>query len=227
MKIKFLFLIALLLPISVFSYEISFNKKFSKFVTPDVLSTYVNISIDNDSEKFINEHLEKFNKYIKNNNSIEKSGGSVTLSPKYKYFKNTQKFIGYHGSLKYTIKSKNGKELNKFIDDLIKLEEKFDRDNVKLRISNLSWITSSSLYNNSLDMLRIDAIKWIESYSSSLENLLSKECSIKNINISKSNNHFLRAGRMESLSAKRISNVAPVNSSQEVVIEPNFILECK
>lgn len=227
MKIRFLFLIALLLPISLFSYEVSFTKKFTKLVTPDLLTTYVNVSMENDSEKFINKHIEKFNEYIKNNSLIEKTNGNFTLSPKYNYFKNTQKFIGYVGNLKYTIKAKNASNLNKFIDDLIELENKFDRNNIKLRISNVSWITSSELYDNSMDSLRIDAMTWIERYASSLKNVLSKDCIVKSININQSNNQFSRARQMESYSSKRISNVAPVNSNQEIKIEPNFLLECK
>ncbi|MBU3014314.1 SIMPL domain-containing protein [Poseidonibacter lekithochrous] len=226
-RIIFTFLLALLLPMSLFSYEISFNKKFSKLVSPDLLTTYVNISIENDSERFINENIEKYNDYIKGNNLIEKTHGNFTLSPKYNYFKNTQKFIGYVGSLKYTIKAKNASNLNRFINDLIELEKKLDKNNVKLRISNVSWIISEKLYDNSLDTLRIDAMTWIERYSKSLKNVLSKNCTVKSININKSNNQLIRASQMESLSSKRISNVAPVNSNQEISIEPNFLLECK
>lgn len=229
MKLRILstFLIALLLPMSLFSYEVSFNKKFIKLVTPDLLSTYVNISIENDSEKIINNNIEKFNDYIKDNNLIEKTHGNFTLSPKYNYFKNTQKFIGYVGNLKYTIKAKNASNLNKFISDLIELEKRLDKNNVKLRISNVSWITSTNLYDNSLDTLRIDAMTWIEKYADSLKDILEKDCTVKSININKSNNQFIRATQMESFSSKRVSNVAPVNSNQEIKIESNFVLECK
>lgn len=229
MKVKFFlpFFMALLLPISLFSYEVSFNKKFIKLVTPDLLTTYINISIENESEKFINNHIEEFNKYIKDNNSVEKNHGSFTLSPKYKYFKNTQEFIGYVGNLKYTIKSKNAKNLNEFINDLIDIETKFRRANIKLRISNVSWTTSTKLYDKSVDSLRIEAMTWIETYAQTLKSILSKECIVKNININKSSNQFLRASNMESFSSKRVSNVAPVNSSQEIKIESNFVLECK
>ncbi len=226
-RILFTFLLALLLPMSLFSYELSFNKKFTKLVTPDLLTTHINISIENDSENFINKNIAKFNDYIKSNKLIEKTQGNFTLSPKYHYFKNTQKFLGYVGNLKYTIKAKNASNLNKFISDLIELEKKLDKNNVKLRISNVSWITSTKLYDNSLDTLRIDAMRWIEKYSKSLRMVLSKDCTVKSININKSNNHFIRATQMESFSSKRVSNVAPVNSNQEIKIEPNFILECK
>tara|TARA_B100001063_G_scaffold136446_1_gene127584 strand:+ start:965 stop:1606 length:642 start_codon:yes stop_codon:yes gene_type:complete len=212
---------------SLFSYEISFNKKFSKLVAPDLLTTYVNVSIENDSEKFINENIEKYNDYIKENDLIEKTHGNFTLSPKYNYFKNTQKFVGYVGSLKYTIKASNASNLNKFINELIELEKKLDKNNVKLRISNVSWIISSKLYDNSMDTLRIDAMTWIEKYSKSLKNVLSKDCIVKKIDIDKSDNQAVRFSQIKLSSSKRVSNVAPVNANQEIKIEPNFLLECK
>jgi len=226
-RILFKFFIALLLPMPLFSYEISFNKKFSKLVAPDLLTTYVNVSIENDSEKFINENIEKYNDYIKENDLIEKTHGNFTLSPKYNYFKNTQKFVGYVGSLKYTIKASNASNLNKFINELIELEKKLDKNNVKLRISNVSWIISSKLYDNSMDTLRIDAMTWIEKYSKSLKNVLSKDCIVKKIDIDKSDNQAVRFSQIKLSSSKRVSNVAPVNANQEIKIEPNFLLECK
>lgn len=227
MRIKLLFLLALLLPSISFSYEISFNKKFSKLVAPDLLSTYVNIKIENKSENFINKHIEKFNNYIKNNKTVEKKDGKFTISPKYKYFKNTQKFIGYVGTLRYVIKSENAKDINKFINNLINLEDNLNGNDVKLEISNVSWITSYELYENSIDDLRLTAIKWIDSYAQSMKKILSKNCVVTKITINNSNHQFLRSVNKETYSSRKVSDIAPVNSSQEIKIEPNFVLECK
>ena len=46
MKNKFLKLALFLLPISALSYEINFNKTFSKVVNPDLLTTQINISVE-------------------------------------------------------------------------------------------------------------------------------------------------------------------------------------
>jgi len=227
MELKVLFFIALLLPIASFSYEVSFNKKFTKLVIPDVLSTYVSIDIENKSEDFINQHIEKFNKYIKYNKAITKKNGKFTISPKYKYFKNTQEFLGYIGTLRYVIRSENAKDLNKFINDLINLEDSVDRKKVKLRISNVSWNTSFELHNISIDSLRIDAIKWIDDYAKSLKTTLGKDCIVRSISINESNHQLLRAVNNEAYSSRRVSDIAPVNSSEEISIEPNYLLECK
>ena len=222
-----LFLLTLILPLSLFSYEISFSKKFSKSVTPDLLSTHINIIVEDESENFINNHIEIFNKYIKNNNDVSKYDGSFTLSPKYKYFKNTQEFMGYVGNLKYIIKSKDASALNKFINDLIEIENKYNKDNIKINISNVSWTTSTKLYDDSLDFLRINAMTWIEKYASSLKNVLSKDCLIKSIDIDKTSKKFTKIVSMETYSSKRVSNIAPNNSTKEIKIDATFLLECK
>ena len=43
---KKLLAVAILLPILSFSYEINFNKSFSKVVNPDLLTTNINISVE-------------------------------------------------------------------------------------------------------------------------------------------------------------------------------------
>ena len=78
----------LLLPILSFSYEINFNKSFSKVVNPDLLNTYININVEKKDESKVNIEIEKFNDFMKNNKSITLKNGSFTLSPKYKYYEN-------------------------------------------------------------------------------------------------------------------------------------------
>lgn len=228
MKRIILWLAIAFLPLSLFSYEISFNKNFSKTVTPDLLTTYVTINVENKDEKFINKKIEDFNKYIKKNNNVIKKNGTFTLSPKYRYYKDKQEFIGYVGSLRYQIKSKNAKHINSFIDDLIRIKQELDSRKIKLNISNVSWIVSETLHANSLDDLRIEAITWIESYSNSLTVTLSKDCTVRKINInsSVSRQNFARANSM-AYSTKSASNVAPISSDKEININPNFVLECK
>jgi len=228
---KKLFLL-FLLPITLLSYEISFNKKFSKSVSGDLLTTYVNISVEDKNETIINQKIEEFNKYIKNYNKINKKNGNFTLSPKYKYSKNTQKFVGYVGNLRYKIESRNAKNLNEFINTLITIKEKNESKSTKLSFSNISWRLSKNLSASSIDELRISAITWIEAYSNSLTTTLSKDCNVKKINIDNVMQQYGRNYRMAEsslglVSSKKVSNVTPINSNQEITINPNFVLECK
>ena len=72
----------LILPILSFSYEINFNKSFSKVVNPDLLTTQINIIVEKKDELKVNNEIEKFNDFIKQNKSVILKNGSFTLSPK-------------------------------------------------------------------------------------------------------------------------------------------------
>ena len=220
----------LLLPILSFSYEINFNKSFSKVVNPDLLNTYININVEKKDESKVNIEIEKFNDFMKNNKSITLKNGSFTLSPKYKYYENKQEFVGYVGSLRYTAESTDAKKLNSFMDELISIKDSTKSEDVKLNISNVSWKISDELQNKSYDELRLESITWLESYSKTLSTKLSKSCEIKTINVNESQNGNIMYARAEmaySSKAKVAADVAPINSEQNININPSFTLECK
>ena len=223
-KILLTILVALL-PTALFSYELSFNKKFNKSVTPDLLTTYVTVSVEDDDETFINNKIEIFNEYIKSNKTITKKSGTYTLSPKYRYYKDKQEFTGYVGTLRYQIKTDDAKRINRFFDQLIVLKQKADSRKVKLNISNVTWIVSSGLYNETLDSLRLEAITWVNGYTTSLSQSTSKVCEVKKININNISNNILRANAMAF--SEKASHVAPDRSNKEITISPNFVMECK
>ena len=220
----------LLLPILSFSYEINFNKSFSKVVNHDLLNTYININVEKKDESKVNIEIEKFNDFMKNNKSITLKNGSFTLSPKYKYYENKQEFVGYVGSLRYTAESTDAKKLNSFMDELISIKDSTKSEDVKLNISNVSWKISDELQNKSYDELRLESITWLESYSKTLSTKLSKSCEIKTINVNESQNGNIMYARAEmaySSKAKVAADVAPINSEQNININPNYTLECK
>lgn len=216
-----------LLPLQLFAYEISFNKKFTNVVTPDVLKTFISVNVEDNDENFINRNIEIFNDFIKDSDSIIKKNGSYILNPKYRYYKNKQEFMGYIGTLRYEIQSNSAKEINEFIDELIALKKRVDTRKVKVNISNLSWDVSEELYEKSVDLLRIEVITWVNQYTKTLSNKLLKRCEIKDININGvTRNNFFRSEAM-TMSVKAVSDLAPVNSDKKISLNPNFVLECK
>lgn len=230
MKKKLLALSLILLPVLSFSYEINFNKTFSKVVNPDLLTTQINISVEKKDESKVNIEIEKFNDFIKENKNIILKDGSFTLSPKYKYFNNKQEFVGYVGNLRYTAESGNAKKLNTFMDQLISIKDKIKSDDVKLNISNVSWKISDELQNKSYDDLRLVSILWIESYSNSLSTKLSKKCEVSKINVNElsgGNIVYARSEMAYSSMSKTVADVAPINSEKNIIVNPNFVLECK
>lgn len=220
----------LLLPILAFSYELNFNKSFTKVVNPNLLTTNITISVEKKDENKVNIEIEKFNDFIKKANDIVLKNGSFTLSPKYKYHDNKQEFVGYIGNLRYLAESKNAKDLNSFMDKLISIKDNIKSDDVKLNISNVSWNTSDDLQNKSFDDLRLEAINWIDGYSKSLSNTIIKQCEVSKINIFETNTGNVVYARTEmaySSMQKSIADVSPLSSEQNITINPNFILECK
>lgn len=223
-------ILALLLPVLSFSYELDFNKSFSKVVNPDLLATNVDINIEKKDETKVNVEIEKFNDFIKKTTNVIIKNGSYTISSKYNYANNKQEFVGYVGSLRYTAESKDAKEINTFMDELISIKEKIKSDDVKLNLSNLSWRISEDLQNKSFDDLRLESIMWIESYSNTLSAKLSKKCEVKKININEYNGGNIVYARSEmalSSMSKVSADVAPVNNEQNIIVNPTFLLECK
>lgn len=229
-KSKILFT-TLLLPILSFSYELEFSKSFSQVVNPDLLTTNININIEKKDENKINMDIEKFNDFIKENKNIIIKNGSYNLSPKYKYYDNKQEFVGYVGSLRYTAESKDAKELNAFLNELIALKDKSKSDDVKLNISNISWRISDEVQNQKFDELRLESIKWVESYAKELSSSLAKNCETKKININEVNGIMPIYARNEmalsSTMSKVVADVAPISSEQTITVNPYFLLECK
>ncbi len=227
---KKLFITAIFLPILGFSYEVNFNKSFSKIVNPDLLTTNISISVEKKDENKVNSEIEKFNDFLKKTNDVALKNGSFTLSPKYKYHDNKQEFLGYIGNLRYSIESKNAKDLNGFMDKLISIKDNIKSDDVKLNIANVSWNISDDLQNKSLDELRLESIHWIDSYAKSLSTQVSKYCEVSKINIFESNggNEVYSRAEMPSFGmSKMAADVAPISSEQNITINPNFVLECK
>lgn len=229
MKKRF-FIAALLLPVLGFSYELNFNKSFTKVVNPDLLTTNITISVERKDENKVNNEIEKFNDFLKKTTDVTIKNGSFTLSPKYKYHDNKQEFLGYVGNLRYTAESKNAKDLNGFMDKLISIKENIKSEEVKLNISNVSWKTSDELENKSFDELRLEAINWIDGYAKTLSSQVSKYCEVSKINIFETNTGNVVYARAEMASlgmSKMAADVAPISSEQNITINPNFILECK
>lgn len=219
-----------LLPVLGFSYELNFNKSFSKVVNPDLLTTNITISVEKKDENKVNIEIEKFNDFMKKYKNVEIKNGSFTLSPKYKYYDNKQELAGYIGSLRYSAESKSAKELNSFMDELITLKDNIKSEDVKLNISNVSWRMGEELQNKNYDDLRLESINWIENYAKSLSNQISKKCEVTKINISEAtggNVPYAMADVAYASMSKRSMDVAPMNSEQNITITPNFVLDCK
>lgn len=225
---KLLFIVFLTI-LNLSAYEINFNKNFSKSVTPDLLTTYINVIVEKKSERDVNLEIEKFNNYIKDNDLVKFKDGRYTLSPRYNYVNNKQKFLGYSGNLHYKVETKNAKNINEFVSELINIKERINSDDVKLNISNINWEIGEELYNKSLDDLRFEVVSWVNSYAVDLSSKLGKFCEVSKININSVNrgNVYYARDAVLATSMKASAEIAPSNADENININPNFVLECK
>ena len=223
---------AIFLPILAFSYEINFNKSFSKVVNPDLLTTNINISVEKKDEKSVNIEIEKFNNFLKNTKNITIKNTNYNLTPKYDYENNKSIFKGFIANTRFIIESKDPKEVNNFLSDLMALKDSFKSNDIKVNISNLSWEISENLQNKSIDELRVDVLLWIGNYTKELSNKIGKKCEVKNVNINEDFNYPASKTRMMSSSSDMVNrsesiNISPINTEEIIKINTNFILDCK
>ena len=216
----------LFLPLLVFSYEIEFNKKFTKKLVPNILSANITISIEDSKEKFVIEKLEVFNKKIKEYTKLEKELGSFNIRPVYQHSSNTPKIDGYKGDLRYKISTQNAIFVGEFVSMITSLKE--DRD-TSVSLDDLSWKVKEDSLAIALDILRFESITWIENYTKVLSQDLNKECVVKSINLSNSAQalpYAVRQFRIDS-SAQKNEILVPEISEQNISINTNYRLECK
>ena len=217
------YLLLVILPVYLFSFEVNFNKKFTKSLTQDTLTTYLSIVVRDDNEKLINKALKKFNKKIKSLDEVDKHNWSLTIRPEYRTSNNVPKITGYVGELRYKVNSNKATKINKFINEMIKLKE---NRNTNVVISNLRWTIKESSFNIANDLLRLEAINWGTTYASNLSKDLNLKCSVKNISIHNSN--FRPLARMSYSTEVSDNKIAvPQSNKEEISISPSFVLECK
>lgn len=221
MKLNKLFF--LLLPFSLYSYEVNFDKTFSKDLKVEILSNEFSVELESNSEKEVLKILTSFSKEIKEYEKINNEFKSLTIRPNYKYRANkTPKLLSYNGTLKYDISSTSAKDFNNFISKMVKVK---DHRNVSLLISNLSWKVKNSTKEKEKDKLRVESIKWIKSYSKILSLELDSQCSLKSININSVKNIKTKVNIDASKKYKKI--LPAKHNSTNIAIDAYYILDCK
>jgi len=215
-------------PFALFAFEVSFSKKFEQQVTPDKLSTNIIITTNKPKEVDISRQLERFNNFISRNETVEKKAGEFSIRPKHRYDKGQSMLIGFTGNLRYTIYSEESKDMNKFIKKLLKLKN--DKD-MSISIAGLNWIVSADKYAISVEKLRLEAILWGKKYADKLSTETNDDCNVQNINITSHSYapiHKMARAQTMMLDSVAESNIPiPQDSTNEVFINPTYVLECK
>ena len=213
----------LVIPTILLSYELEFKKTFSNEIQNDKVQTNINISVNSKKIDFINEKIEFFQDFIKEDNSVVKKNGNYNLIPNYSYKNNVQKFVGYKGSLSYTIESAKYEILDKFVGDIIDIKNNMNSKRLQLTVSNVQWIVSDKLQDKNIDKLQLDAISWIKNY----KNTLPGKCVIKNISINKNNAYSNRRYNNVAVESTSSMKVSPIQTKKSITLTANYKLDCK
>ena len=218
--------VLLCVSVYVFSFELTFNKKFVKDAIPDLLSSNISVIVFKTDETDISPILAKYTKYFDNDKSVDKKNGLVSILPKYKYTNGISQIIGYTGRIQYKISSQKAENINSFIQAILELR---DDEAVSISITALKWQMSDDKYNQILDSLRLEAVQWPIQYSQTLSSKLAKTCEVKNININRSvpRNMYRSSVSSKQLSVSSSDVILPKQTKNTLSLTPSYLLDCK
>jgi hypothetical protein len=167
---KYLFF---LLPLSLYSSNINFEKVFVTQISSDMLSTKITITTSNNNSDDIETIFEKYIDIFKTNN-LE------SIINKKQITTNFTNQSSYNGILTYTIKTYSFEKLDSFIKELLYLK---DEKNLNIKIQSPKAILSENLQEQSIHNLRVKAINFSKTYENRLSKDLNKICLTKDIKI--------------------------------------------
>lgn len=176
------FLNLLLIPASLFSFELEFSKEFTHQLPHDTLSAKLLITIEDETESIVNNRFKVFSKKINSFDKVEKKLEKFNIKPRYRHLDSTPRIIGYKGELKYELNSYKARDMHDFISEVTELKKYRDTN---VSVSNLAWSVREATYNVTLDLLRLEAINWADRYANNLSNDLNKNCVVRKIVIDK------------------------------------------
>ncbi len=210
------------------AYEIKFDKSFEKSIEPNILSTNVSIESEKDKEIQVKKDLDKFGEFFKTLQNLKLKQASLSINPKYSYEKDKAECIGYYGTLNYQIKAKNAKDMNDFITNFLAFKEKTNPD-IKTKLSRIHWEIDKKTYKKEVEKLRVGALIWAKKYANELSQTLKNQCSLKKATFNQSPIYRER-NDVRAYGASKFSkavNTYLIKSKEDIVINPNFVIECK
>lgn len=210
------------LPLSLFSYEVEFEKRFVKELKPDTLSTQIEITTKSNSIITVSKILNRFSKEIKSNNDVDIYFKNYLVYPLYKKdTNNLPKIISYLGKLQYKVSSNSASSLNSFIYSINQLKEKRQ---TSVELSSLSWKIKKSSEESAYELLRFQAIKWGNTYAKNLSVSLNTQCKIKAIKIKLNSN---KADSSFTSFDKHDGFILPTFALENLALDALYSLDCK
>lgn len=226
-------LISIVLCGVVFGYEIEFQKKFSKEISNDEITSYISVYSKHNQPKNAIYNLSKYKSLMEKNKDIKKLNIKQNTYPEYRYEKSTNRRVleGYKATLAYTISSDDPTKISEYIEDLLKIK-KYGED-IQVTFSNLTYGVSKKKREATEDALRLDAIVWGKYHAMDLSVKVGAKCKVSNIVINP--NSYIRPmqstyralGKSAMAMESSVDVSMPTPSDTHISIDSLFKFICK
>jgi hypothetical protein len=220
------YLIALLLVTNIFASEYVFNKEFTKELKANILQMSLSINTSSQySEKDVFVELSKYSDFVEAYKGIKYYGGNYQVFPLYVYKGGKQHFDGYKGTLFYQFHSKDNDGIEKFLNDLSKIEK---LETTHYNIQHINWIANPNISNEAKDVLREKAMLWANKYATALSKKLNKKCKLKAVDFSENVSIVSTSNISMKFSADAVPSMPNViQPTYNATIRPKITMECK
>ena len=219
----------------VFGYSIEFNKRFSKEIGNDEITSYISISSKHKTQKKAINGLNRYKKFMDKSQELKKTNIRQNSYPEYRYEKfssnNKRVLDGYKATLNYIISSTDSKKVAQYIENILKIKKDFE--SIQVSFSNLTYQVSKKKKEQTEDTLRLEAIIWSQNYVKELSKKLQQTCEVTDIRIG--TNSYVRPmqrdyltlgkGAVSMESSAKVS--MPTPSDTNISINSSFKFECK
>jgi len=217
----------------VFGYNIEFQKKFSKEISNDEITSYISIYSKNKKQKKAIYGLSKYKSFMDKFNDIKKLNIRQNSYPEYRYEKpkNTRVLQGYKATLTYTISSEDSTKVSQYIEDLLKIKRY--GDDIQVTFSNLTFQVSKKKKEATVDALRLEAIVWGKYHAMDLSVKVGQKCVVDNIIIGTNNyirpmqSTYRNLGKSAMAMESSVDVSMPTPSDTNISINNLFKFSCK
>lgn len=229
---KYLFILMVLSSV-IFGYEIEFQKKFSKEISNDEITSYISIYSKHKMQKKAIYGLSKYKTFMEKTKDIKKLNIKQNTYPEYRYEKQTNKRVleGYKATLTYTISSDSPTKISEYIEELLKIKKYGEA--IQVTFSNLTYQVSKKKKEATEDALRLEAIVWGKYHGMDLSVKVGQKCEVHNIIINP--NSYIRPmhttyrtlGKSAMAMESNIDVSMPTPSDTNISINSLFKFQCK
>lgn len=201
---------------TLFGYELSVSKEFSRTLEPSRMSASFELYMSHKDQKAIQRAFKEAVNGMKEYEIC--SGGSYTIEPRYDY-KNSQRiFLGYTGQTAFTCRFESIEEIQEVYELLSSYK------NIELRQNPIAWTAGNAEIRSAREALEFEAVGYAKEYIGIMQSRNIATCKTKKIDIS--GGSYIQPGALRAMAA-RSGAFEPTREPIKVDISTHYIFECE